>query len=254
MTRAVREATAPPSPGPAIEALSPARRELFHQHVPLVESIAAYEERRLGWLVGRDDLIQEGALGLLKACATFEPEVARRTGRTFEQWAKLVIRRAMRKAFRTAHRHEGRVLRAAQEAATESTLYCARAADPFRDSDDGVKELFGETVNAAMGAHVACLCGGLLRAPGEEGVLLRLEYARLLAAVAEERAKLPAFEAWVLGRKYEDGLTWDEIAALAQGRTRDQIRYAHRNAVAALGEALRRRGHDDAPAQEGLDR
>ncbi len=106
----------------ALRDMSPARRVLFDQHLPLVEAVARYEVPRLKHRVPEDDLLQEGRIGLAKACATFDPEIAREKGRSFEQWAKPLIRWQMRKAVRTVVRREKRELRAAQE---EEALHAA---------------------------------------------------------------------------------------------------------------------------------
>lgn len=234
----------------ALRDMSPARRALFDQHLPLVEAVARYEVPRLKHRVPEDDLLQEGRIGLAKACATFDPEIAREKGRSFEQWAKPLIRWQMRKAVRTVVRREKRELRAAQEEGALQVAYGARAAHPFHDDDESVRGLLGEAVNAAVGGAAACLAGSVLRAQGEEGVLLRLEYARLLAAVAEERAKrakVEPFGEWVFARKYDDEMTWPEIEAIAKGATRKQIRYALFLTLQALGEALRARGFEGTP-------
>ncbi len=234
----------------ALRDMSPARRALFDRLLPLVEAVAKYEVPRLKHQVAEEDLRQEGLIGLAKACATFDPEIAQRTGRTPEQWAKPHIRWAMRKAVRAEVRRQKRELRAAQEEGALQVAYGARAAHPFHDDDDSVKGLLAGATDAALGGAVACLAGSVLRAPGEEGVLLRLEYAALLAAMGEERAKrakVEPFGEWVYARKYDDELTWEEIEAIANGATRKQIRYALFLMLQALGEALRGRGFEGTP-------
>lgn len=234
-----------------LAALSPARRALFDEHRALVEAVAKYEVPRLRRLVAPDDLMQEGRIGLMKACVTFDPEAARRAGRSFVDWAKPLIRWQMRKAVRTEARHEKRVLRASQATAAEQVAYCARAAHPYDDDDERVKGLLSDVASTAAGAMAACLAGSILRVPGEEGVLLRLTYAGLLAAVAEERARLDPFAEWVLARKYDDGMTWAAIEEAAKGPTVAQLRYIHDKALAALGRALRERGFDPTPPAGG---
>jgi RNA polymerase primary sigma factor len=77
-----------------------ARDELTQAHLGLVRAVAA-RYRDLG--LPLEDLVQEGALGLLEAIAAYEP----RRGASFETYARLRIRRAIRNAL-TDH---GRLIR-----------------------------------------------------------------------------------------------------------------------------------------------
>lgn len=79
------------APPDEIASLDGSREDLIADHLPLVRSIAV-RYRGLGLPV--EDLVQEGALGLLEAIDRFEPG----RGVDFESYARFRIRRAIRNA------------------------------------------------------------------------------------------------------------------------------------------------------------
>lgn len=223
-------------------------------YLGLVEQIARAVLRRRGLPPDQflDDAIQNGAVGLARARAAYDPD----RGASFEAYARPAVQGAIIDALRRDHRQEQikkRLLEAADAAAGDF-------AEQHEVRDEGLGTPAGAAAAVRKGAesYVAALGVGFLGAIGqldpEAALSARRDYALALDVLQALVARLAEREQLVLRLHTLEGFGWDEVAEHA-GKGRATVQRWHAGALEQLRKGLAGRGVAERPrsADKGED-
>lgn len=226
--------------------LSPPQQGLVRSHLHLVEPIARIYLARYRGLASLDELISAGRQGLVESALRFDPS----KNPKFDEFAPFRIRGAMMDHIRKELRHERAVVICAAASGYRQVASSVRTMDLLDDNDERIRLRLDDYADAIHGSMFAAMVGQLGRVHGEEGVVLRHQYAAAISALDAEVSRFPDEERTLLRLRYYDELSFEDIAHHFQRNAR-AVRELHDLLVRRLGRGLRERGVVSPPSPEG---
>lgn len=213
--------------------LSEQQRALVTEALSLVERVA----RRLSATHGFDfdECVSVGELALTEAVFHYQPS----TGIPFHVFAFLRVRGEILDTLGRSRKLSRIPVPTARLGPLASEL--TDRPDPFRDSDDQVRDRLKDTMSGLAASFALSLGVALSATSAEDAVIDHEHTTRLKGALDAGRAQLSEEQRELLRGVYDEGLTLKELEPRMKASYRT-LRRRHQEALTALGTVLRAQG------------
>jgi RNA polymerase sigma factor (sigma-70 family) len=222
---------------------TPEQQHRVREALHVVHEEARRVQRKWSRFVAKpEDLLAVGTMALYRAAALYNEE----KGTDLVAYARRRVRGAMLDSIRVERAQE-RIARAAEMAADRLLGEHAEAEfDPMRHGEPEAQERSRVFARAVLAATFVAGVDEVMRAAGEEGAALRLEYAQAIRALQASLRRLERAEVQVILLVYSGGKTLDEASEIL-GIPYRTLRRTHARALARLHQEMESRGVTRAP-------